>query len=261
MSSQDLGLEEHIVKLDDDQQPQLSERAPMRPPTPFPTLDVLMTKATILALLVSVTVNGTLLTPPLSPPPVPNVLIDKVKGMENHDQTIKSSPLSPMYSPPDILMEAPKVDSTQGSKGQPINIEDEDSDESDEESDEEISEEPQTEEEEEESSQDSDADGWSAHWRPPSLRQIGFRSIKHEIDRAFQTLPSQSPRILAYGPFLYPKDEQTPLPSSHDYRIFIHPTDKCGVLDYLAYGGDRFKFGLEVDLYKLKISPLVADSQ
>ena len=140
----------------------------MRPPTPFPTLNVLMTKATIPALSVPVTVNGTLLTPPPSPSPIPNVLINKVKGTENHDQTIKSSPSSPMYSPPDILMEAPKVDSTQGSKGQPINIEDEDSDESDKESDEEISEEPQT-EEEEESSQGSDADGWSAHWRPPSL--------------------------------------------------------------------------------------------
>ena len=242
LSSQD--PKEHIVKSEDDRQPQLSECAPMRPPTPFPILDILMTKATVPSLSVPVTVNGTLITPPPSPPPVPNVSIDKVKGTENHDQTIKSPPSSPMYSPPDVLMEAPEVDSTQEGKGQPIDIENEDSDESDEESDEEISEEPQT-EEEEESSQGLDADGWSAHWRPPSLRQIGFRSTKHEIDRAFQTLPSQSPGIIAYGPFLYPKDERTPLPSSHDYHIFIHPTNKCDVLDYFAYGGDGFKFGLE----------------
>ena len=207
--------------------------------------------------------------PPLSPPkttlPLLVVKTDFVKSLPRQitlpNGTDDSSP-SPTYSPIDYPMSDVDSSDEDLDDGELIDIDDEDTDE-----DSEL----------DEAAWKKLGDEWSSRWTKTTDRQVSIRSdqeaVKKELQvklllarklagtQLYQKLPSSEPGIFGYGPFKYPEDIEESVPSKRDYRIFVHPTDQCDVLDFFAYGGEGFKHGTEVNLYKLPVSQFVMDSR
>lgn len=97
--------------------------------------------------------------------------------------------------------------------------------------------------------------GWGIKLTFPNQRLVEIRSNKEAINTTYTGPCGVEPGILAYGPFNPPTDQN--FPEERDYRLFIHSTPECDVLDYFAYGGNGFRDGKTVNIFKLPISTSV----
>ena len=122
-----------------------------------------------------------------------------------------------------------------------------------------------------------DYDAWGPPKDLPPQREFAFRSREDIENVSYQVRKTTTrivggtdrykgpsavdPGIFAYGPFKPCDERNPPLPVHRDYRVYIHPISHCDVLDLFAYGGPGFKNGKIANLYKMPVSPFVADSR